>query len=129
MVATVQANIHCCRTLIELTARLDDSGLPPNTKILSEAKISFQPFLKNLKNLPKSKHKELQNAKKDLEKVISNCIKASDIGDKYLDDATHGANEITLRMRVSTMVMYTSYAQSYNESLKKKLSLLSTMFD
>ena len=88
--------------------------------------LNLQPLLKTLKNLPKPKQKELQNVKKDLEKVILNCIKASDIGDKFLDDVTHGANAITQRMRVSTIVGYISFAQSYNESFKKRLSQLSS---
>jgi hypothetical protein len=108
--------------LIQIIAKLDVDGLPADLQTLTEANWKLQPILQDAKRLPAPKQKEFRSIKKDFENVLSLCIKASEIGAKMLDDMSHGAPKIALRMRLATIVGYTVQAGGHYESLCKRLS-------
>jgi hypothetical protein len=111
--------------LIQGIAKLDADGLPTDLGILVEATKKLQPILESARNLSKPKQKRVRNVKKDFENVLSRCIKAGETGVKLLDDLSHGAPQIALRMRLATIVGYTGQAGVYYESLSKRLATLS----
>lgn len=111
--------------LIQRIAKLGANGLPTDLGTLVEATEKLQPILESARNLPKPKQKEFRNVKKDFENVLSRCIKAGEIGVKLLDDLSHGAPRIALRMRLATTAGYTGQATVYHESLCKRLAALS----
>ncbi len=108
--------------LIQIITKLDANALPANLRTLAEANWKLRPILKSLKGLPNPKQKDLRNIKKDFENVLVRCIKAGETGMKMLDDLSHGAPQIAIRMRLTTIVGYTTQASIYYESLCKLLN-------
>lgn len=111
--------------LIQVIAQLEANRLPADLRTLVEVTEKLQPILESARNLSKPKHKEFRNIKKDFENVLSRCIKAGEIGVKLLDDLSHGAPQIALRMRLATIIGYVGQATAYHESLCKRLASLS----
>lgn len=110
--------------LIQDITKLDANGLPADLGTLVEATEKLQPILESARNLPKPKQKEFRNIKKDFENALSRCVKAGEMGVKLLDDLSHGAPQVALRMRLATIVGYTGQATPYHESLRKRLVAL-----
>lgn len=107
--------------LIRASATLDADGLPGNLKSLVEANEKLRPILQSVKKMRKPKRKELRNIKKDFERALSICLKASESAAKFVAAEVRGDPEIAKRMRFGTMVGQTQLAASCYEQLSENM--------
>ena len=104
-------------TITHNIAQVNADGLPTDLTTLREINAKLPPILKSAKEMPKPKDKELRRLKKDFRLTLDACIKAS----KWRAKLSQKPN----RVRFSVTVFWTSLANSFMESLSKRLALLS----
>ena len=110
--------------LIQRVVERSSDDLPADLRTLVDAYMQLRPVLERAKSLPKPKQREFRRIQKDFEKVLSRCISAGGIGVKMLDDLSHGAPQVAIRMRFATIVGHTEQARIYYESLYKQMASL-----
>lgn len=104
-------------TITHNIAQVNADGLPTDLTTLREINAKLPPILKSAKEMPKPKDKELRRLKKDFRLTLDACIKASKWRAKL--------NQKPNRVRFSVTVFWTSLANSFTESMSKRLALLS----
>lgn len=104
-------------TITHNIAQVNADGLPTDLTTLREINAKLPPILKSAKEMPKPKDKELRRLKKDFRLTLDACIKAS----KWRAKLSQKPN----RVRFSVTVFWTSLANSFMESLSKRLASLS----
>ena len=114
---TVMPLYEQAATLTHKIAKVDNDGLPADLTTLIEVSTKLTPILKSVKEIPKPREKELRKLQKDFKQALDACISASKWGVKLSQKPN--------RVRFSVTVFWTSLANSFMESLSKKLALLS----
>jgi hypothetical protein len=92
--------------------------LPLNPYMLVEAGITLRMVLDILRKIPHSQNKELQIIQRELEISLSNCIKAAEATEKYVEISGTSQSRIILNTIINSTVM----ANEYMESVAKRLA-------
>ena len=106
---------------IETITEVDSDGQPASLDSLVEGYGLLSPILQSIKRMQRPSNKELRKIKGDFEKTLEMSIKAGEMALKMIDDYTHGA-QMASRMHFASIVGYVSYAGSYHQFVKERLT-------
>ncbi len=99
--------------------KLQAGELPVSPGMLVESNLTLRPILTAISKMHKPKEKELAIIQREFEMALSNCIKASEWAEKYINYGGHGMDgQILLSMVINATVL----AHEYIESVSKKLA-------
>jgi len=104
-------------TIVNLTVEAEPAALHG----LLGASWSLERILESSKAMPRPSEKELRGIKKDFEKTLSVCIKASEMVMKAFDDMNHGAM-VASRMHFASVVGWAGHARVYYQALTTRLN-------
>ncbi len=98
-------------------AKLQAGELPVSPGLLVESNLTLRPILAAVTKMRKPKEKELASIQHEFAIALSNCIKASEWADKYLN-----YDGMDRQMMLSMVINATVLAHEYIESVSKKLT-------
>jgi hypothetical protein len=99
--------------------KLQAGELPVSPGMLVESNLTLRPILAAISKMHKPKEKELAIIQREFEMALSNCIKASEWAEKYINYGGHGMDG---QMLLSMVINATVLAHEYIESVSKKLA-------
>lgn len=98
--------------------KLKAGELPISPGMLVESSLMLRPILNAVRRMPKSKEKELVTIQREFEIALYNCIKASELAEKYINSDSYGRDrQILISMIVNTTVLANEYIESVSERL------------
>jgi hypothetical protein len=99
--------------------KLRAGELPVGPTTLVVSNLTLRPVLSALEKIHKRKEKELVAIQKEFRLALVNCLKASELAEKYIECDGHSIDrQLLLSMVINEIVL----AQEYIESVSKKLA-------
>ena len=99
--------------------KLQAGELPVGPTTLVVSNLTLRPVLAALDKIHKPKEKELAAIQREFKTALLNCIKASELAERYIEcDGHSGERQIVLSMVINAIVL----AQEYIESVSKRLA-------
>jgi hypothetical protein len=99
--------------------KLQAGELPVSPGMLVESNLTLRPILAAISKLHKPKEKELAAIQREFEMALSNCIKAAEWAEKYIN---YGGHSMDGQMLLSMVINATVLAHEYIESVSKRLA-------
>ena len=99
--------------------KLQAGELPVSPAMLVESNLTLRPILVAISKMHKPKEKELAVIQREFEMALSNCIKAAEWAEKYINFGGHGIDK---QMLLGMAINVTVLAHEYFESVTRKVA-------
>jgi len=99
--------------------KLRAGELPVSPGLLVESNLTLRPILAAIRKLHKPKEKELAVIQREFEMALSNCIRAAEWAEKYIN---HGGYSMDGQMLLGMVINATVLAHEYIESVSNRLA-------